>query len=199
MRRSIISGFVLIVAGAGVATACPDPAYQEQLKALRALTPAVLAKVPEESALVAFFRALPHDFSCFNRLFGYGDGPAPLYAEPQLHALFPKFARVVPRHEYARALVRLSVDARWEADQTGALQHASRSVLDTQTQLFVELLAELGADSERSVWSFLFDAPHPSNEPLSPEVQHKVCKANARSCALSKQVYAQAVSEERNH
>jgi hypothetical protein len=74
---------------------------------------------PEQSALTAFFQALPPDFSCFNRLFGYGVGPAPLYSEPQLHDLLPKIAAVVPEQDYANRLIGLSVkfapSGRWDA------------------------------------------------------------------------------------
>jgi len=200
MRSSIIATwFALMVAGTQAAAACPDEAYERHLSALRTLVPAVTAAEPERSALVSFFDALPPDFACFNRLFGYGDGPAPLYSEPQLYPLFPKIASAVPQPDYARKLIGLSVSAKWEADQTGALQHATRSVLDTETQLFVKLLADRGADSERSVWAFLFGGPHPSNVPLSATVQSKVCEASSRSCQLSKNVYAQAVSEEHTH
>jgi hypothetical protein len=200
MRSSVVLVWIALIAAVpAVARLCPDAEYEEHLQGLRALTPAVIAEKPEQTALARFFQALPTDFACFNRLFGYSDAPAPLYSEPQLHFLFPKIAPVVPRHDYARKLVGLSVNARWEADQTGALQDATRSVLDTDTQLFVKLLGELSADSERSVWAFLFGAPHPSNEPLSASVQGKVCETSARSCELSKQVYASAVSEEHNH
>jgi len=179
--------------------ACPDAEYEKHLKALSALTSAVKAEKPEQSALTAFFQALPPDFSCFNRLFGYTDSPAPLYSEPQLHDLFPKIAAAVPKQDYARKLVGLSVNARWEADQTGALQDAARGVLDTDTRLFVSLLSTLTADAERSVWSFLFGAPHPSNEPLSRDVRKQVCDVSARSCKQSMQVYTRAVSNEHNH
>jgi hypothetical protein len=179
--------------------ACPDAAYEKHLKALKALTSAVKAEKPEQSALTAFFLALPPDFSCFDRLFGYTDSPAPLYSEPQLHDLFPQIAAVVPQQDYASKLVGLSVNARWEADQTGALQDAVRAILDTNTRLFVSILGELTADAERSVWSFLFGAPHPSNEPLSSAVRKQVCAVSARSCKQSKQVYAHAVSNEHTH
>ena len=68
-----------------------------------------------------------------------------------LHFLFPKIAAVVPRQDYARKLVGLVVNAKWEADQTGALQNAARSVLDSDSLLVVNLLARLDTDSERSV------------------------------------------------
>jgi hypothetical protein len=195
----VASCFVLLWAGVPAAAACPDAAYETYLKALRALTPAVIVEQPAKAALADFFQALPPDFACFNRLFGYSDDPAPLYSEPQLHFLFPKIKSVMSKEDYARKLVGLSVNARWEADQTGALQEAARSVLDSDAQLFVQLLVKLSAESERSVWAFLFGAPHPSNEPLSPAVQVIVCNASNRSCELSKQVYAKAVSEEHNH
>ena len=179
-----------------LAHACPDAEYQRHLKALTALTSTVTTEKPEQSALTAFFQALPPDFSCFHRLFGYTDSPAPLYSEPQLHDLFPKIAVVVSQHGYARKLVGLSVNARWEADQTGALQDAVRAVLDTNTQLFVSVMSELTVDAERSVWLFVFGAPHPSNEPLSRAVQNRVCSLSARSCKQSKQVYAGAIENE---
>jgi hypothetical protein len=200
MKRSVVViAFALVSAVRTVVHACPDAEYEERLKALRALTSAVAAEQPEPTALASFFKALPPDFSCFNRIFGYSDGPAPLYSEPQLYPLFPKIAAIVPKSDYARKLVALAVNARWEADQTGALQDATRAVLDSHTQLFVKLLGELSAESERSVWAFLFGAPHPSNEPLSPAVQSEICEASTRSCDVSKQVYARAVSEEHNH
>jgi len=202
MMRSlpILIAVALISAAPSVARACPDAEYEEHLKALRALTSAVSTSEPEQAALAAFFKALPPDFSCFNRIFGYSEseGPAPLYSEPQLHPLFSKIAAAVPRPDYERKLVGLSVNARWDSDQIGVLQDATRSVLDADTRLFVRLLGELSANSERSVWVFLFGAPHPSNEPLSPSVQNQLCEASARSCDLSKQVYARAVSEEDN-
>jgi hypothetical protein len=189
----------LVAAASASAGACPDATYEKHLKALRDLTPTVMVENPEPVALASFFRALPPDFSCFNRLFGYSDGPAPLYSEPQLHLLFPQIAAAVPQAEYARKLIGLSVNARWEADQTGALQRATRSVLDAEPGLFVKLLADLNADSERSVWAFLFGGPHPSNVPLSARSQSAVCEASARSCELSEKAYAQAVSEEHTH
>ncbi|MDH3523808.1 MAG: hypothetical protein OES32_09500 [Acidobacteriota bacterium] len=200
MRSSIIATwFVLMLAGSQTAAACTDEAYERHLSALRALVPAVTTAEPERSALARFFEALPPDFACFNRLFGYGDGPAPLYSEPQLYPLFPKIASAVAQADYARKLVGLSVNAKWEADQTGALQHATRSVLDAETELFVKLLADVGTDSERSVWAFLFGEPHPSKVPLSATVQSMVCEASSRSCQLSKEVYVRAVSEEHTH
>jgi hypothetical protein len=173
--------------------------YQRHLKALSALTSAVTTEKAEQSALTAFFQALPPDFACFNRLFGYGDGPAPLYSEPQLHDLFPKIAVVVPEQDYAKKLIGLSVNGQWEADQTGALQDAVRAQLDKNPRFFVSVLSKLTADAERSVWSFLFGAPHPSNEPLSRDVQKQMCDVSARSCKQSKQVYARAVSNEHTH
>jgi hypothetical protein len=200
VRNAVILIWAALITGAPTLVyACPDEEYEQHLKALRALTAAVTAEKPEPAALASFFGALPPDFSCFNRLFGYTDGPAPLYSEPQLDFLLAKIALVVAREDYARKLVGLSVNARWEADQTGALQHATRSVLDSEPGLFVNLVGELGADSERSVWAFLFSGPHPSNVPLSPSVQDQVCQASTRSCELSKRVYAGALSEEQHH
>ena len=189
---------VLILAASPAVHASSDARCEEHLKSLRALTPAVMASTPDPAALADFFKALPVDFACFNRLFGYSasDGPAPLYSEPQLYPLFPKIAAVVPRQVYAQKLFELSVNAKWEADQTGALQDATRSVLDTETRFVVKILSGLDAESERSVWAFLFGGPHPSNVPLSSSVQIIVCEANERSCELSKQVYARALSEE---
>jgi hypothetical protein len=190
---------LLEVAGQASFNPCPNEEYENRLAALRVWVPAVAAETPPEAALAGFFNALPSDFSCFNRIFGYDDAPAPLYFEPELSSLFPKIAAVVPRPTYARKLIGLSVNARWEADQTGALQHAARSVLDVDTRLFVGLLGELGADAEQSVWEFLFGGPHPSNVPLLPAVQLQVCKASSRSCELSNKVYRRGVGEEEHH
>jgi hypothetical protein len=191
----------VIVAASFAVNAYSDMGCEERLKRLRVLTPAVMAEKPGRAALLDFSEALPPDFACFNHLFGYSetDGPAPLYSEPQLHFLFPKIAAVVPKEVYARKLVGLCVNAKWEADQTGALQDAARSVLDTETPLFVRILGELGIESERSVWEFLFGGPHPSNEPLSSSVEKRICETSMRSCELSRQVYARALSEEHTH
>ena len=177
---------------------CPDSKYEEDLRALRALTPAVTAATPDRASLVSFFKALPPDFACFNRLFGYDNSPAPLYYEPQLDPLFPQIASVVAPTDYVRKLVGLSINARWEADQTDALQRAAWSALYGETQLFIKCLGRLTADSEESVWEFLFGGPHPSNQPLSPDVQKHICKASARSCEMSQRVYTRAVSQEHN-
>jgi hypothetical protein len=200
MRTSVTLAAIALASAAPTSVrACPNAEYERHLRTLSALTSAVNVEMPERSALAAYFQALPPDFSCFNRLFGYSDEPAPLYYEPQLQDLFPKLAAVVPEQDYARKLVGLSVNARWEADQTGALQDAVRAVLDTKPQLFASLLSPLNTDAEESVWSFLFGAPHPSNQPLEKDVQNQVCDASARSCQQSKQVYARAVSNEHTH
>jgi len=200
VKKSVVSvGLALVCAAPGLVHACPDQAYEKHLTALGALTSAVMAEKPEPSALAAFFLALPPDFSCFDRLFGYGDGPAPLYSQPLLHDLLPKIAAVVPEQDYANKLVGLSVGAQWEADQINALQGAVRTLLDTNPRFFVGVLSKLTADAERSVWSFLFGAPHPSNEALSHDVQKQVCSASARSCKQSRQVYARAVESECAH
>jgi len=178
MRMLVVFVTVALVSAApALVHACPDAKYEKHLEALSALTSSVTTEKPEQSALTAFFQALPPDFSCFNRLFGYGDGPAPLYSEPQLHDLFPKIAAVLPEPDYAKKLIGLAVNAQWEADQTGALQDAVRALLDTNPRFFVSLLSKLTADAERSVWSFLFGAPHPSNEPLSRDILKQVCES----------------------
>jgi hypothetical protein len=165
------------------------------------LLPAVIVDKPERTSLVDFFEALPTDFACFDHLFGYSEseGPAPMYSQPQLHFLFPKIAVVLPQDVYIRKLIGLSIHAKWQADQTGALQDATRLVLDTETPLFVRFLGELDAESERSVWAFLFGGPHPSNEPLEPSVQKRICEASVRSCVLLREEYAHALSEEHTH
>lgn len=192
---------VLVSPMSALAHSCPKAEFEKHLKALTALTPALSVAEPEDSVLAAFFQALPPDFSCFDRLFGYSDtdGAAPLYSWPLLHDLFPRIATVVPQEAYARKLVGLSVGAKWEADQTGALQDAVRAVLDSNTRLFVGALGHLSADAERSVWSFLFGAPHPSNVPLSRDVVKRICNVSARSCKQSRQVYSRAVADERVH
>jgi len=200
MRIWILSVLAALIAAVSTLVhACPDAMYQKHLRALSALTSAVATEKVEQSVLTAFFQALPSDFACFNRIFGYGDSPAPLYSEPQLHDLFPKIAAVVPEQDYAKKLIGLSINGQWEADQTGALKNAVRAQLDKNPRFFVSVLSKLTADAERSVWSFLFSAPHPSNEPLSRDVQKQVCDVSARSCKQSKQVYARAVSDEHTH
>ena len=200
MRMMAALMFLALASGnPTMAYAHRDTECDGHLKDLSALTPAVMVDKPEQSALTAFFQALPSDFPCFNRLFGYTDGPAPLYDAPQLYELFPKIAWVVPQNDYAHKLIGLSVNARWEADQTGALQDSTRAVLDANPQLFVRVLSERTADAERSVWTFLFGSPHPSNLPLSRGVRKRLCVASTRSCELSKQVYARAISREHRH
>jgi hypothetical protein len=189
----------VLLAWSSPVQACPDGEYEAHLEALRALVPAVSVESPPRDALADFFNALPSGFACFNRIFGYDDGPAPLYSNPLLHFLLPKIAETVPRPAYARKLVGLSVSGKWEADQTGALQREARSVLDADTQLFGALLGEYSSEAERSVWDFLFGGPHPSNTPLSPRVQAQLCAASTRSCELAKLAYEHALAEEQHH
>ena len=111
--------------------------------------------------------------------------------------LFPKIAAVVPLDTYSKKLVALSVNARWEADQTGALQNAVRSIGDAHPKLFVGLANQLAAESETSAWWFLFSDIHP--QPLAPAVQSAVCEASKRSCELAKQAYSRARAEEHGH
>jgi hypothetical protein len=122
-----------------------------------------------------------------------------MYFQPELHFLFPKIAAVLPQEVYTRKLIGLSINAKWQADQTGALQHATRLALDTETPLFVRFLGELDAESERSVWTFLFGGPHPSNVQLEPSVQKRICEASVRSCELLREEYARALSDEHTH
>ena len=153
----------------------------------------------EESAR-RFFRAMPDSFGCFNEVFGYPrEAPGPLYDEPQRHFLFPQMAVAVPRQAFALKLVRLSVGARWEADQTGALQHAVRTVLDETPVVFVGELKKLDATAEYSVWRFLFGASHPSNELLTPELKKQLCSLSQRSCELHAKAYAAALAVEEHH
>lgn len=176
---------------------CPDVSFAEHLERLRAATAAVRAPDPPKPALAGFFSALPSDFGCFERIFGYDEAPGPLYAEPSLHEVLPKLEAAVPKSAYAGKLVGLSVGAKWEADQVGYLHHATRDLLDTDARAFVALLADLGAYSERSVWSFLFGGPHPSNQPLASPVREQVCEASARSCELAREAYECAVAREK--
>lgn len=180
-------------------SACPDSMYEVQLKQLTDLTPKVLEENPSEELLGQFFNSMPLTFDCFNRLFGYGDEPAPLYSEPQLHFLFPKIENAVSAEKYAEKILGLSVNAIWEADQTGALQKAVRSILDNKTELFLTKLELYPTESQESVWKFIFGGPHPSNSPISADVRNVICRVSATNCVLVKQVYEKKVAEEHRH
>lgn len=179
------------------ARACSESDYKNHLTGLQKLGPAVSGDSPSQSSLASFFDALPPDFACFIRIFGFEESPAPLYSNPQLHALFPKIAKAVPPDKYAKKLVSLSVSARWQADQTGALQDAVRSTVRAHTKIFVDFAGQQTVKSEASVWWFLFSDPHP--RPLSPKTQDAICEANKRSCGLSKNAYARARAGEHIH
>ncbi len=180
--------------------ACPDRKYEIQVKELTSLTSKVLGVNPKERNLKQFFKSMPSSFSCFNSLFGYNNNkPAPLYFEPQLHFLLPKMEQAIPAKIFIAKLVSLSVNARWEADQTGALQHVVRSILNNKTTLFITILEGYDLESQESVWSFIFGGPHPDNNPLSAIVQKHICEISNENCSLSKAVYNKKISEEKVH
>jgi hypothetical protein len=200
MKKSILLFYTcFILAIPAISAACPNSEYESKLRILETLTPLVKSENPSKEALMNFFEALPSDFKCFNRLFGYSDKPAPLYSEPQLYFLFPKIAEVEVKEKYTAKLVKLAINAKWEADQIGALQNAVRSTLDTHTTFFIQQLNDLDTESQSSVWAFLFGGPHPSNESLSDNTKSIICKTSVLSCELSNKVYSEALSEEHTH
>jgi hypothetical protein len=182
-----------------LAMACIDSDYEKQLRELKTLTPSVSQEEPSQESLVQFFNAMPTTFSCFNRLFGYSDKAAPLYSEPQLYFLFPKFKQAVAKEEYMSKLVSLAINARWEADQTGALQDAVRELLDNHTVAFIQAIEGHDNKSQESIWAFLFGGPHPSNQRIKPNVKTLICETSDYNCATFQKVYALKVSEEHNH
>jgi len=198
-RASALLCIAFVSSAPAPARVCRDAPFPEYVQKLQALTPAVAVERPAPADVARFFAALPRDFECFNHLFGYYDDAGPFYAKPYLHLLFRHIARAVPERDYVAKIVGLSVNAHGQADQTGALKRASREILDRRAHVFVAALEPLDAASERSVWAFLFGAPHPSNTPLTLEVQARVCKASERSCESSKQAYARARLNERRH
>ncbi len=197
LRRTIYIIFSFVASS--YAFSCPDFDYEFQLKVLSALTPQVLEENPSKDSLQEFFKAMPSRFTCFNRLFGYSDKPAPLYSEPQLHFLFPKIESAVPNEEFTAKLISLAVNATWEADQTGALQNAVHSNLHSQTHIFIEVLETLDPVSQDSVWAFIFGGPHPSNQPITENTQKTLCELSAKSCSLSKSMFSRKVAEEAHH
>lgn len=179
--------------------ACFDSDYEKQLKELKALAPSVSTEAPTRGSLTQFFNAMPTNFSCFNRLFGYSEKTSPLYFEPQLISLFPQFEGVVADDEYMEKLVSLAINAKWEADQTGALQHAVRRLLDNHTAAFIQSIEGYDKKSQESIWSFIFGGPHPSNMPVKPNVKTIICEASSFNCKLSQKIYALKISEENNY
>jgi hypothetical protein len=177
--------------------ACPDDKFEKQLVELTSLTASIIQEDPSSEALAKFFTAMPTTFSCFNRLFGYDDKPAPLYFEPQLHVLFPKFRAAVPINELTTKLVNLAVNARWEADQTGALQDAVRNILEKDTVLFMQIMQNHDQNDQASIWLFLFDDPHPM--PFSGDVQKLICQISKNNCAASKAAYKEKTATGLGH
>lgn len=189
---------VLLAGLASQGPVCPDAALTAYLKSLTAAYAEMNAAPGGQTGAQRFFEALPHSFPCFYALFGYPDDrPGPLYSEPELHTLFPRLAAAVPPAEFTKRIVELSVHAHWEADQTGALQEASRALLDRHPSLYVSELGRLSREEEVSVWRFLFGGPHPSNQPLTTDVRRAVCSLSDRSCASLDRVYAEALAREK--
>jgi hypothetical protein len=180
------------------APVCPDAAVAAHLKSLTAAYDEMKAGPIAQEGARRFLEALPRSFPCFYALFGYpNDKPGPLYSEPELHSLFPRLAAALPPAELTKRIVELSVRAHWEADQTGALQEASRALLDQHSSLYVNELRRLSKEEEVSVWRFLFDGPHPSNLTLSADVRRAVCSLSQRSCASLDRVYVKALAREK--
>jgi hypothetical protein len=154
--------------------------------------------VCSDAAVAASAKNLKATYAELKAISGYpNDSPGPLYSEPELHSLFPRLAAAVSPAEFAQKIVQLSVDARWEADQTGALQEAARGLLDQHASLFVGELSRLTADEEGSVWQFPFAGPHPSNVPVGEAVRRSVCSLSHRSCVWLDRAYREALAREK--
>lgn len=199
MKRFIVIFLLATILLPSVALACIDSDYEQQLEELTNLTPSVSQEEPTQESLASFFNAMPTTFSCFNRLFGYSDRAAPLYAEPQLYFLFPKFKQAVADEDYMAKLISLSINARWEADQTGALQGAVRELLDKHTVAFIHAIEGHDQKSQESIWAFLFDDPYPSNSPVSANVKQLICETSDYNCEVFQEVYASKVALEHDY
>lgn len=178
-----------------VANACESTVVLEQAEGLRRLSKAIESD-PSTEAHTRFFEALPTSFDCYGQIFGY---PGPLYDERDMFQEFTVLSKVVPPHDFVSKLVSLSINARWDADQINALQNVLRDSLEAHTPIFIDCVSALTSDAEASVWRFLFDAPHPSNEPLSSSLSRSICFLSARSCALSASAFQAGLAQEELH
>ena len=158
----------------------------------------------QKDAQKNFFCAFPTDFKGMQLLFGYTDDQeAPLYEYPVtktayiqnyiLNDLIGYFSEMttIPEEAYYRKYINLCVEGRWEADNiTHGFGLWNRLLTDTEASSRV--LKTYPDKDIRSVFRFLFDGPHPSNEAnkdLYEQLHTKLQDHSTRLTALLAESY----------
>lgn len=126
----------------------------------------------------SFFKAFPDNFKAFQHLYGFDDrkGEMPLYMLGQNHiSNYSKIRTYVKDREYYKKMINITAKAKWEADNTNALQDIIIKGFKSKTNLILDLLKNKDNKQVKEFWYFFFDGPHPK-DPKNVQLYNHVLK-----------------------
>jgi len=162
-----------------------------------------------------FFCAFPKSFKGMQSLFGYDDenGAAPLYSiesntysytdQHIMSDLIGFFSELksIPDSTYYEKYVQINIDGHWEADNINeAFGFYYRLINDTEDAC--ETLSKFSDKEIKSVFRFVFDGPHPTNEyneKLYKNLKPEIDSQNKRLSRLLTESYNELMAEDDGH
>ena len=115
-----------------------------------------------------FFDAFPNTFNEMQALFGYdmnSGTPSPLYSEGDKLIYFFSTLGAIERTEYYKKYVSINLDGIWEADNIqGGFYLTER--FKFEPEVFCNQMAKFTDYELTSVFTFVFDGPHPSKNSI---------------------------------
>ena len=182
--------------------------YFEQLKTAEPTAKQQLEK--------KFFSAFPNSFGEMEELFGFdsetsqppykydSEKPeAPLYHQEPDGAIIVHFGQMtsIPSEVYFQKYVAININGVWQADNIrDAFGFHKRLISDTKAACAA--LASRSDEEVKSVFHFIFDGPHPDNDPnhaIYAEIQPLILAADTRLGNLLKATFDEMMTHDHSH
>ena len=162
-----------------------------------------------------FFFAFPNSFLEMENIFGYDDkkGEAPLYSierhsgkylEKRIFSNFIGYfgeIKNIPSSLFIEKFIKINIKGKWQADNIQAGFGISYIILE-KTEEFCRIASKFKPSEMKSVFTFIFDGPHPKNEyneKLYKKLKNVIEKYDKELSLIFEKSYVELISSEKNH
>ncbi len=161
-----------------------------------------------------FFCAFPNSFREMEELFGFvNDEPAPLYYSPEERlfefervysneiAFFITLNKSIAPKIYYDKYISININGNWQADNIGDAFQFHDEILKNPNSVIPVLLNYSDAEI-KSVFTFIYDGPHPDNE-YNDHIYHSLVKVldskSDRLSILMKESFEELMGKDHSH
>ena len=162
----------------------------------------------------AYFCLFPSTFQEMEDLFGYSDGPGPLYDSKNLVKTYDNkdvshspyiflFSTLknIPNEVYFKKYIEININGVWKADHIEGGFLIARPFLEN-TFNFSKVLKSYSDEDIHSVFTFIFDGPHPDdseNHALFKELRRALGPVDTRLESLLEKAFTELLANENHH